>query len=147
MPDYINKVLDRYQHPRPHVPTQTTFRVASHQSFKPGHRQYAPAPDMSAPLTPTDTTRIQGIVGSLFYYARAINTTLLPALNTIASTQASPTELTKQHCDQLLNYCATYPNVFVRYHASAMMYQPLSRYVVVWNALLVFSLLVHNCQV
>ena len=59
-------------------------------------------------------------MGSLLYYARAIDYTLLPALNTISQSQAKPTKNTQQVCKTLLDYCATYPNVVLCYHASDM---------------------------
>ena len=59
-------------------------------------------------------------MGSLLYYARAIDGTILPALNTIAAQQSKPTIRTKEQCARLLDYVATYPNVYLRYHASEM---------------------------
>ena len=61
---------------------------------------------------------MQSITGSLLYYARAIDGTLLPALNDIASQQAQPTEYTMVKCKRLLDYVSTYPNATIRYHAS-----------------------------
>ena len=120
MPHYVRKVLARYQHDPPPNLVHTPFKVASHRSFIPGQRQYAPAPDTSPALSLSDTTRIQGIVGSLLYYARAIDNTLLPALNTIAASQSSPTLATKSACHHLLDFCASHQNVFVRFFASNM---------------------------
>jgi len=71
-------------------------------------------------LNPTETTRIQQIVGSLLYYGRAIDYTIFPALNTIAQSQAKPTATTKAAINTLLDYCATYPRVILRFHASDM---------------------------
>ena len=64
--------------------------------------------------------RIQRIVGSLLYYVRTVDLTMLMALSTIAREQAKATEQTEQRTNQLLNYCATNPNATVRYCASAM---------------------------
>ena len=46
--------------------------------------------------------------------------TVLPALSSIASEQASATENTEQKCTQLLDYLATHNNARIRYHASDM---------------------------
>ena len=54
------------------------------------------------------------------YYGRAIDYNILPALNTILQSQAKPTETTKSATTNLLDYCATYPNVKLRFHASDM---------------------------
>ena len=83
--------------------------------FKRGKRQYTTPPDTTVLLDPKETTRIQQIVGSLLYSARAIDSTILPALNTIAQSQAKPTRKTKEDCATLLDYCATYPHPFLRY--------------------------------
>ena len=85
-----------------------------------GQRQYAPSPDTTALLTDDKITRVQSIVGSLLYYGRAIDNTILPALNAIAAEQAFPTETTMKKCNRLLDYVATYPDVFIRYYASDM---------------------------
>lgn len=64
--------------------------------------------------------RVQQIVGSLLFYARAVDNTILVGLSAIASEQTNATQLTKKRCDQLLDYCATHPNAVVRYRASSM---------------------------
>ena len=45
---------------------------------------------------------------------------MLPALNTISSEQAKPTQQTKNTCKRLLDYATVYPNAFIRYHATIM---------------------------
>ena len=83
-------------------------------------RQYATTPDQS-PLLPTSQIKhVQSITGSFLYYARALDSTMLPALNEIASSQSKPTLNTLSKCQRLMDYAATYPNVFIRYHASDM---------------------------
>ena len=88
--------------------------------MKKGQRQYAQTPDNAPKLSPAETTKVQSIVGSLLYYARAIDNTLLPALNTIAASQAAPTTATMKKCKRILDYVATYPQVYIQYHASDM---------------------------
>ena len=63
---------------------------------------------------------MQSIIGSLLYYARALDYTILPALNTISSQQASPTDTTLHHCHTLLDYVASHPNTILRFYASDM---------------------------
>ena len=41
-------------------------------------------------------------------------------MNTIETEQATPTRKTEEKCKRLLNYVATYPNAFIRYHTSEM---------------------------
>lgn len=120
MPDYISKLLVKYLHALPKKPQFSPFPVKPYVPLKRGQRQYAPTPDKGTLLNSTETTRIQQIVGSLLYYGRAIDYTILPALNTIAQSQAKPTTTTKEAINTLLNYCATYPRVKLRFRASDM---------------------------
>ena len=68
----------------------------------------------------TNTKLVQSIVGSLLYRARALDASLLPALNTISAQQNAPTQKVKQKCERLLDYIATYPNPILRFYASDM---------------------------
>ena len=120
MPNYVKKVLHKFQHPKPYRPVYSPFPVTPWKPPKPGERQYAPSPDNSPLLDKKGITRVQSIVGSVLYYARAIDATLLPALNSIAAKQAHPTKTTERQCNRILDYLHTYPDVFVRYHASDM---------------------------
>ena len=60
------------------------------------------------------------MVGSLLYHARALDSSLLPALNSISSQQNAPTVKVKEKCVRLLDYVATYPNPILRFYASDM---------------------------
>jgi hypothetical protein len=71
--------------------------------------QYAKEPTKLPTLDKVGTQCVQGINGTLLYYTRAVDPTMLPALNEISSQQASPTSLTTTKCNQLLDYAATYP--------------------------------------
>ena len=62
----------------------------------------------------------QGVIGSLLYYARAIESPMIPVLNEISHRRASPTQNTIDKCKMLLNYCTTHPNGRVRFRASDM---------------------------
>ena len=67
--------------------------------------------------------RVQSIVGTFLYYARAVDPTILPAINDIASAQAQPTQQTNDKVTMLLDYMFTYPNAKLRFHASDMVLQ------------------------
>ena len=45
-------------------------------------------------LNKAETITVQSITGSILYYARAVDPTMLPALNDIATQQAKPTQKT-----------------------------------------------------
>jgi hypothetical protein len=118
MPGYISKALLKFQHP---TPVQEVY--APHNWTKPVYgqkTQLAPLSDNSPTLNSKETTRIQAIVGSLLYYAHAVDPTMLPALNEICTQQSSPTESTKIKADMLLDYACTYTNAKIRYYTSDM---------------------------
>jgi hypothetical protein len=50
--------------------------------------------------------QVQEIVGSILYYAQAVNMTVLMALSTIAINQTKATSKTMAKCKQLLDYLA-----------------------------------------
>eukprot|EP00804_Cyclotella_cryptica_P011793 CCRYP_011361-RA/>CCRYP_011361-RA protein AED:0.17 eAED:0.11 QI:0/0/0/0.8/0.25/0.2/5/0/1137 len=118
LPGYIQKVLQRFQHDTPSTP--------QHCPFQPNPRKFGTdsqdtlPPDESNPLEPGGITRVQQVVGALLFYARAVDNTILPALSTIASSQAAATEQTLARCTQLLDYCASNPDAKVQYRAPDM---------------------------
>ena len=117
MPKYIDKTLKKLEHPKPKKPV-----TAPHKWTIPAYGrkpQFAPI-DNTPPLDDKRKRRIQQIVGSLLYYARAIDSTILPALSEISSLQARPTEATEQKTKMLLDYLATNPTAKIRYYASDM---------------------------
>ena len=59
-------------------------------------------------------------MGSILYYAHAIDHTTLPGLSGIASEQADARESTEEQAEQLLDYLHTHPDAVIRYHASNM---------------------------
>ena len=63
---------------------------------------------------------IQQVVGSFLYYARAVDMTILHALNLIAAEQADPTVRTMRRVKQLLDYMHTHQDAVIRFHASDM---------------------------
>ena len=82
--------------------------------------QYAKDGDDSPLLSNEDTKYIQAVAGTLLYYARAVDPTILTALSSIATEQAKPTENTLKKVKQLLDYCATQDNAIIKYNASKM---------------------------
>ena len=118
MPNYIPNVLHKLQHPPPNKPQH-----APHPWTKPvfgAQVQFAPKDDTSPPLSTKDATFIQSVTGSLLYYARAVDPTILPALNEIATKQSKPTTTTMSKTKHLLDYIATHPLAILRYYASDM---------------------------
>jgi hypothetical protein len=63
---------------------------------------------------------MQQVVGTLLYYALAIDNIMLVALGDLALAQTKGTKKTLDAITWLLNYAATHPDATIRYHASGM---------------------------
>jgi hypothetical protein len=118
MPGYVAKAIAKFC---ASTPTRPQHSPHAWQAPQYGAKiQYTTPDDTSTPLSPTAKTRLQEIIGTLLFYGRAIDSTILIALGTLASAQATGTEATSLAITQLLNYCASHPDATVRYHASGM---------------------------
>jgi len=118
MHSYINKVLAKYGHKPPSKP-QLSHHAHALISYGAKTLQSLD-PDSSPPLNEDGIKRVQGIVGALLWYGRAVDNKLLVVLSAIGSQQAAATEATAGAIDQLLDYVSTYPNNGITYRASAM---------------------------
>ena len=79
MPGYIDAILKRFHHPLPIKSELAPHRYAS-CSFSATNSQ-APIPDdNTARLNASGVLRVQHVIGCILYYARAIDSPLLPAL-------------------------------------------------------------------
>ena len=117
MKGYVKDTLDKLGHTnrkKQHAPHKWNVPIYGK------NRQFATEEDTATILGPTHVKYTQRIVGSLLYYARAIDNTILPAVNTIALQQTKPTINTLEKIKMLLNYLHTYPNATIRYYASDM---------------------------
>jgi hypothetical protein len=118
MPGYITKALQRFAHERPR-----RLQNSPHPHVAPTYgakAQYVALEEPSEPLDKTGQKYIQAVVGTLLYYSRAVDATMLVALNAIATQQASPTQRTLARVKQLLDYCASQEEAVLTYHASNM---------------------------
>jgi hypothetical protein len=116
LPGYVKRALHRFQHTAPRRPEHAPSK------FTPPNygakQQLTELEDVSDLLEASGKQRIQEIVGVLLYYARAVDSTMLVALGTIAS--ARTTEATAKAVAHLLNYAASNPDATIRFHASGM---------------------------
>jgi hypothetical protein len=118
MNGYIAELLLKYNHPKP---LKLQHAPHAHRPIVYGATtQLIPDADTSPLLDDKEIKQIQGIIGSLLYYARAVDNKLLATLSTISSQQAKATENTKKEVHQLLDYVATYPSNGITYRASSM---------------------------
>ena len=84
--------------------------------------QYALADDVSTVLDEKGKKQIQEILGSLLYYARAVDPTILVTISSLSTQQSKPTMQTMAAINHLLDFCATHPNAVSRFHASRASY-------------------------
>ena len=73
---------------------------------------------LSPPLNKEETKYVQAVAGTLLYYARAVDSTILPALSSLATEQAKPTQKMVEQVKQLFDYCATQEEAIITYSAS-----------------------------
>ena len=119
MPGYIERALQRFQHLAPLKPEH-----APHPWQQPNYgtkTQFVLPPDTTTALDAADKLRILEVLGTLLFYARAIDSTLLTAIGELATEQSVGTATTMEKLAQLLNYCATHPDATIRYTASDML--------------------------
>jgi hypothetical protein len=94
-----------------------------HEHTKPTYDaivQYTKAEDTTKPLSKEEKKYTQQVIGTLLYYGRAVDATILVALSSLASAQATPTKDTMQRTHHLLNYIPTHPNAIISYAKSNM---------------------------
>ena len=118
MPNYVAKTLEKYQHPKPKKP-----QYAPHPWTEPTYGskiQYALPPSTLPVLDKKGIKRVQSITGTFQYYSRAVDPTMMVAVNELSIEQAAPTQNTLKKCNMLLDYAATNPITTIRYHASDM---------------------------
>ncbi len=118
MPGYVSKALQRFAHEQPHKRQNSPHpHVATQYGAK---AQYVKLDEPSPLLNKEKQRYIQAVVGTLLYYSRAVDPTMLVALNAIATQQASPTTKTMERVKQLLDYAASQEEAVLTYHASDM---------------------------
>jgi hypothetical protein len=118
MPGYIKAALHKYQHPAPSRPEH------SPHTWNPpiygAKTQFVSDTEPSPALSDKDVNKLQQLTGTLLYYARAVDPTLIMPINLLAPEQSNATEVTADKVIKLLNYCNTHPETKIRYHASDM---------------------------
>jgi hypothetical protein len=123
MPGYVDKMIAQY------FPTSGPYKLRNYNTpavYKAptfGSKQaQTPVPqDNSAPITdPSLILRLQGIIGSSLYYARAVDATILEAVNHISSDQAYPTIDLLSRAHRVVGYLNNHKNHCITYHACDM---------------------------
>ena len=118
MKGYVARALQRFQHTTPDTPQHSPHACKPIQYG--AKTQLTDDPDTSPSLNADLIRRLQEIVGVFLFYGRAIDSTMLVALGTLASAQNKGTTLTMDAACQLLDYAATHPDAIIRFHPSDM---------------------------
>ena len=82
--------------------------------------QYAAVPNNSPPLNAAGILRVQAIVGTLLFYAWAVDNKLLISLNELGQQIDSSTKATNNAITQILDYVATYSYGVITFRSSDM---------------------------
>jgi hypothetical protein len=118
MSGYIKAALHQYQHSAPTRPEHAPY------TWNPpvygAKTQYVEDENNSPALSAKDVNKLQQLTGTLLYYDRAVDTTLIITINVLASAQTRATSDTADKVIKLLKYCTTHPETKIRYHASDM---------------------------
>ena len=118
MPRYIHKALQSFKHPPPKAPED-----APHDYNKPiygAKQQMVAEEDTTGKLNPDDILHVQCVVGTLLYYALAVDSTMLVALGDLAATQTKGTQHTLDALTKLFNYAASHLDAAVQFQKSDM---------------------------
>jgi len=92
MPGYLENALVRFGHEPPTKP-----QMQPHPHTVPTYGatvQYAKASDTSPAATKAEQKYIRQVIGVLLYYGRAVDSTILVGLSSLAAAQAKPTAQT-----------------------------------------------------
>jgi hypothetical protein len=117
MPGYIANLLSKFQHDMPkhphHIPSRCVVPVYGAKT------QFA-TQDETPPLKAKQCLHIQKVTGSVLYYTRAVDPTVLMPPTGTATEKTKATEKTQAATNQLLDYLVTHPDTTIRHHASSM---------------------------
>ena len=116
MPGYIDKYLTRFGR----MNSKGARSPSIYMPPKYGQKEQVADVDSSDKLSEEKKKKIQEELGVLLYYARAVDPTILQALNAISSEQATPTEKVQKNMDRLGDYVSRYKNNKTVYKASKM---------------------------
>lgn len=117
MPNYIKQALERFNVSAPVKPVLTPlpYNLPNY-----GQKVQQPVEDHSPLATEAEKKLVQQVVGVLNYYARAIDYSMLVAVNKISSQQSAPTTKTMADLHHLLAYAACFPDASITYYPSKM---------------------------
>ena len=118
MPRYVTKALSKLQHLPPQRQQYAPHKWIARQYGS--HSQLVPPDNNTSTLPESQKKFVQQAVGCFLYYGRAVDSTILPAVNEISMDQSKPTKATKEKTSMLLDYLHTHPKAKIRFLASEM---------------------------
>ena len=105
LPKYTQKKLEQLNF------TSTKKRNSPHPAPEPNINSQKPVEiDESPKISPIQIKRIQKIIGSFLFSARAVDVTLLKTLNSLSAQQSTATEKTESLIQHFLEYLSTNPD-------------------------------------
>ena len=120
MDGYVENALKEFEHC---IPKQFCSSPSKYTTPTYGQRTQYASTDDSPHLSPTAINFVQKITGKFLFYSRAIDNTMLHALNDIAIATINGTEATLAATKHFLNYAACNPNAEILYRKSDMILQ------------------------
>jgi hypothetical protein len=111
MPGCVSNVLSKFQHYAPKHPQHTASQYVT--PVYGAKTQYS-TKDETPPINAKQCLTIQKVTGSVLYYTRAVDPTILMPLNDIATEQTKATEKTQAATNQMLDYLPTHPDATIR---------------------------------
>ena len=118
MPGYLDKVFLKFKHV---APSKKQNSPHTHTIPQYGAKtQYAESQHESPLLNKEDTKHVQAVLGTLLYYACAVDSTILTALSSLATEQAKPMQKRMEKVKQLLDYCTSQEEAILTYNNSKM---------------------------
>ena len=118
MPNYIPALLQLHRPRGVRMASSPSVYVPPH--YGSSAPQMSPQ-DSSQPASLEQQKELREVIGSLMYYARILDHTLLPTVTYLACFQAAPTLDTMAAMERLLGYCAKHPNASQVIHPSPML--------------------------
>eukprot|EP00957_Ditylum_brightwellii_P098193 7481538-Ditylum_brightwellii.AAC.1 len=118
IPGYVRKALMKFQHPPPKRPQYAPYK---HNLLQYGAKLQIVEVEQELPKPSADGKwQVQQVVGTLLFYSRWVDPTMLTALSLIAAEQNHSMASTAQAVAMLLDYAATNPDAKIRFRCSNM---------------------------
>ena len=116
MPGYVLEALLYFQHTN----DNNTYGPSPYTAPVYGRKTQMARIDDTDPMNQKQIKLLQRVCGKFLYYARAVDCTMLHALNDLATRTHNGTQETMTALTHFLNYCATNPDSVVTHRASDM---------------------------